>query len=147
MKTRYMSTFFSATGVIHRTVLGHILPALLLVFFLAGCAGVGEKVEKAKTFARHDKTFARHDIEVARQIAVQQGDIISSTCYQAILDRTPKDQEKIEPVGPISRLQVAAGLLHKFEDAISDELALGCAAKYLRIKSIKMKISRVLVGR
>ena len=108
------------------------------VLLLAGCAGITEKVEKVKT-------FARDDIEVARQIAVQQGDIISSTCYQAILDRTPKDQEKIEPVGPISRLQVAAGLLHKFEDGISDELALGCAAKYLKIKSIKMKIGRALI--
>ena len=109
------------------------------VLLLAGCAGITEKVEKVKS-------FARDDIEVARQIAVQQGDIISSTCYQAILDRKPKDQENIEPVGPISRQQVAAGLLHKFEDGISDELALGCAAKYLKIKSIKMKLGRSLFG-
>jgi len=93
------------------------------------------------------KVKFRVDLAVAEKIAIQQGDIISSTCYRALLDRLPVDKQKIKPVGVISKLQVVAGLKHKFQAGISDELELACAAKHNRLKKIKMNMGKAILRR
>lgn len=111
------------------------------VLILSSCASVQEKVSDLKE-EKVEKLFV--DLKVAEKIADRQGDIISSTCYKELLKHIPKDEEKIQPVGPISRQQLVAGLLFKLKEGISDETRLACAAKWNRIKSIKMDLIGLL---